>query len=117
MFKKDGILNFDFAGTDPQSESSVNFILNEGMFKSFVGFTIASLLDPSILLSEGFYDLIKVHIPEGTLLKPHKPAALSCRAHVMSRLFDVISGLLGQHIPELLTGAGSWGSPHLAFSG
>ena len=44
------------------------------------------------------YDLMEVHIPEGTLLKPREPAALSCRTHALGRIFDVL-GLLGQGDP------------------
>ena len=46
---------FDFAGTDPQSISSVNFLLNEEMFKMFLGAFFINLFDPQILFNDGFY--------------------------------------------------------------
>ena len=60
---------------------------------------------------------MEVRIPEGSLLKPTPPAALSCRTHALGRIFDVISGLLGQGNPEFLCAAGFSDSPHLMYSG
>ncbi|MEM8798659.1 MAG: hydantoinase B/oxoprolinase family protein, partial [Pseudomonadota bacterium] len=75
------------------------------------------VFDPQILFNDGFYDLVDVRIPEGTLLKPVFPAALSCRTHALGRIFDILGGLLGQRQPEFLNGAGFSSSPHLMFSG
>jgi len=50
------------------------------------------VFDPDIVLNDGFYDLVDVIIPEGCLLKPHKPAALSCRTHALGRVFDILTG-------------------------
>ena len=107
----------DFAGTDPQSSSSINFYLNENMFKMFFGIYMIMVFDPAILFNDGFYDLVDVRIPEGSLLKPRFPAALSCRTHALGRIFDVLGALLGQKTPEFLNAAGFSSSPHLMFSG
>lgn len=108
---------FDFTGTDPQAPSSVNFYLNEEMFKIFFGALTISLFDPAILLNDGFYDLVEVRIPQGSLLKPNFPAALSCRTHALGRIFDMMSGLLGQGAPESMNAAGFSDSPHFMYSG
>ena len=107
----------DWTGTDPQSESSINFYLNENMFKMFFGIYMIMVFDPQILFNDGFYDLVEVRIPEGSLLKPRYPAALSCRTHALGRIFDVLGGLLGQRQPEFLCAAGFSSSPHLMYSG
>ncbi|WP_417520217.1 hydantoinase B/oxoprolinase family protein, partial [Minwuia sp.] len=108
---------FDFTGTDPQAPSSVNFYLNEEMFKIFFGALTISLFDPAILLNDGFYDLVEVRIPQGSLLKPNFPAALSCRTHALGRIFDMMSGLLGQGAPDAMNAAGFSDSPHFMYSG
>ncbi|MDG1233254.1 MAG: hydantoinase B/oxoprolinase family protein, partial [Pseudomonadales bacterium] len=108
---------FDFEGTDPQAKSSVNFYLNEDMFKMFFGSFTINLFDPHILFNDGFYELVDVRIPEGSLLKPKFPAALSGRTHALGRIFDVMGGLLGQASPDALNAAGFSDSPHLFFSG
>jgi N-methylhydantoinase B len=107
----------DFAGTDPQSSASINFFLNENMFKMFFGIYMIMVFDPQILFNDGFYDLIDVRIPEGSLLKPKFPAALSGRTHALGRIFDILGGLLGQKTPEFLNAAGFSSSPHLFYSG
>ncbi len=108
---------FDFEGTDPQSDSSINFFLSESMFKMFVGTYMVNVFDPQILFNDGFYEHVEVRIPEGTLLKPVKPAALSCRTHALGRIFDVLGATLGQRAPDFLIAAGFSDSPHLMYSG
>jgi N-methylhydantoinase B len=117
MWRTADRVTFDFTGTDPQSVSSVNFLLNEEMFKMFLGAIFINIFDPQILFNDGFYELIDVVIPEGTILKPKKPAALSCRTHMLGRIFDIMGGLLGQGSPEALNAAGFSDSPHLMYSG
>ncbi len=108
---------FDFEGTDPQAASSINFYLNEDMFKMFFGSFTINLIDPQILFNDGFYDLVDVRIPQGSLLKPNYPAALSGRTHALGRIFDVMGGLLGQSAPDAMNAAGFSDSPHFFFSG
>ena len=108
---------FDFTGTDPQAKSSINFYLNEEMFKMFFGAFTINLFDPHILFNDGFYDLVDVRIPDGSLLKPKFPAALSGRTHALGRIFDVMGGVLGQGAPDALNAAGFSDSPHLFYSG
>jgi len=117
MWREGDKVIFDFDGTDPQSSGSINFLLNEEMFKMFCGTFMISVFDPQILFNDGFYDYMEVRIPEGCLLKPRRPAALSCRTHALGRIFDIISGLLGQGSPEFLCAAGFSDSPHLMYSG
>jgi N-methylhydantoinase B len=118
MWREGDIAHFDFDGTDPQAQSSVNFYLNEDMFKMFFGSFTINVVDPHIVFNDGFYDLVEVNIPEGTLLKPKFPAALSGRTHALGRLFDVLGALLGAGAPEqMLNAAGFSDSPHLFYSG
>ncbi|MFT7527204.1 MAG: N-methylhydantoinase B [Arenicella sp.] len=117
MWREGEIVIFDFDGTDPQSPGSINFLMNEEMFKMFCGTFMISAFDPQILFIDGFFDYIDVRIPDGCLLKPNRPAALSCRTHALGRIFDVLSGLLGQGNPDFLCGAGFSDSPHFMYSG
>jgi N-methylhydantoinase B len=117
LHREGEIAYFDFTGSDPQSFSSINFLLNEEMFKMFFGAFTINLFDPQILFNDGFYDLVNVHIPAGCILKPKKPAALSCRTHMLGRIFDLMGGLLGQGAPDALNAAGFSDSPHFMYSG
>ncbi|WP_419815682.1 hydantoinase B/oxoprolinase family protein [Glacieibacterium sp.] len=117
MWRENGRVVLDFAGTDPQSSGSINFFLNENMMRMFFGIYMIMIFDPQILFNDGYYDLIDVRIPQGSLLKPAFPAALSGRTHALGRIFDVLGGLLGQKTPEFLNAAGFSSSPHLFYSG
>ncbi|GGD79484.1 hydantoinase B/oxoprolinase family protein [Croceicoccus mobilis] len=117
MWREGEKVILDFEGTDPQSIASINFYLNENMFKMFFGIYMIMVFDPMILFNDGFYDLIEVRIPEGSLLKPKFPAALSGRTHALGRIFDILGGLLGQKTPEFLNAAGFSSSPHLFYAG
>lgn len=117
MQRKGEKVYLDFDGTDPQSQYSINFYLNENMFKMFFGIYMIMVFDPQVLFNDGFYDLVEVKIPQGSLLKPNYPAALSCRTHGLGRIFDVLGALLGQKTPDFMCAAGFSSSPHLMFSG
>ena len=117
LWREGDVAIFDFTDCDPQSASSINFLLNEDMFKMFFGAFTINLFDPQILFNDGFYDLVDVRIPEGCILKPRRPAALSCRTHLLGRIFDLMGGLLGQGAPDALNAAGFSDSPHFMYSG
>lgn len=117
MWREGEKVILDFDGTDPQAAGSINFYLNENMLKMFFGIYMVMVFDPQIMFNDGFYDLVDVRIPRGSLLKPNFPAALSCRTHALGRIFDVLGALLGQGQPEFLNAAGFSSSPHLMFSG
>lgn len=117
MWREDERLVLDFTGTDTQSPGPINYYLNENLYKMFFGTYMISVFDPQILWNDGFYPLVDVRIPEGSLLKPNYPAALSGRTHGLGRIFDVLAGLLGQRQPEFLTAAGFSDSPHFMYSG
>ena len=108
---------FDWTGTDPQSPGPINFYLHEGMFKMFIGVYMIMVFDPQILFNDGFYDLIHVTLPRGSLVHPNFPAPLGCRTHALARQFDVLGGALSRHAPEMATAAGYGSSPHFLYSG
>ncbi len=108
---------FDWSGTDPQAVGPVNFYLNEGMFKMFIGVYLIMVFDPQILFNDGFYPLLHVIIPDGSLLHPKFPSALGCRTHALTRLFDVLGGALARKSPEHTTAAGYGTSPYMLYSG
>jgi N-methylhydantoinase B len=108
---------FDWTGTSPQAAGPINFFLNEGMFKMFIGVYLIMVFDPQILFNDGFYPLLHVTMPRGTLLQPEFPSALGCRTHALSRLFDVLGGALAKQAPEFSTAAGYGTSPYMLYSG
>ena len=108
---------FDWTGTSAQAPGPINFYMHDGMFKMFIGVYMIMVFDPQILFNDGFYDLIHVTLPKGSLVQPEFPAALGCRTHALSRQFDVLGGALSRHAPDMATAAGYGSSPYFLFSG
>ena len=108
---------FDWTGTAAQAPGPINFYLHDGMFKMFIGVYMIMVFDPQILFNDGFYDLIHVTLPKGTLVQPEFPAPLGCRTHTLSRQFDVLGGVLSHNAPDMATAAGYGSSPHFLYSG
>ncbi|MEI6666666.1 MAG: hydantoinase B/oxoprolinase family protein [Acidobacteriota bacterium] len=117
IWREDDQAHFDWSGTDPQAPGPINFYLNEEMFKMFIGVYLIMVFDPQILFNDGFYPLLHVTTPEGSLLAPKFPAALGCRTHALTRLFDVLGGTLAPGAPDFSTAAGYGTSPYLLYNG
>ncbi|KAF2729599.1 hypothetical protein EJ04DRAFT_580505 [Polyplosphaeria fusca] len=117
MQKQGDKLVFDWDGTSPQSNTSMNFYLSITMFKMFIGYYLLAVYDPHCVVNDGFHDLIDVRIPTGTILRPVRPAAVSCRTHLLGRVMDVMQALFGQRNPAYRCAAGFSDSPHLFYSG
>ncbi|WP_174802980.1 hydantoinase B/oxoprolinase family protein [Martelella limonii] len=117
IYRRGDIAVFDWTGTDDQAEGPINFHIHEGLCKLFFGVYMIMAFDPKIMFNEGFYDLFEVVLPEGSLLNPRFPAALSNRLNTHTRFFDCQAGALGQRAPHLSMAAGYGTSPHFIFTG
>ena len=89
----------------------------EASFTNKISYFLLAVYDPHAVVNDGFHDLIDVIIPEGTILRPVRPAAISCRTHLLGRVMDVIQALMGQRNPAFRSAAGFSDSPHLFYSG
>ena len=110
-------LKFDWSGTSPQSGRSINFYLSETMFRMFIGYYLIAAAAPGTVINDGFHDLIDVHIPQGSVLKPVRPAPISCRTHFLGRTLDIVQALIGQKQDSYQAAAGFSDSPHFFYSG
>ncbi|KAH7347022.1 Hydantoinase/oxoprolinase-domain-containing protein [Pyrenochaeta sp. MPI-SDFR-AT-0127] len=117
MQKEGDKLVFDWEGTSPQSNTSMNYYLSITMFKMFIGYYLLAIYDPHAVVNDGFHDLIDIKIPTGTILRPVRPAAVSCRTHLLGRVMDVMQALFGQRNAAYRCAAGFSDSPHLFYSG
>ena len=113
IWREGDVCHADWTGTDDQAPGSINFHIHEGLCKLFLGIYMIMAFDPEILFNDGLYDVFEVTLPEGSLLNPKFPAPLSNRLNVHTRLFDCISGALGQKAPELSMAAGLRDEPVL----
>jgi len=107
MTVNDGLLHFDFTGTDPQVASAFN-LPSAGTRHSWLTVRLlhyALSRDPSIPINSGIFEPISMTIPEGTLLNPVFPAAVGVRHGTGNRVNDVMNGLLCQALPDFMRAA------------
>jgi hypothetical protein len=98
--------------------SRVGLLATKGheQVQMFAGVFLISAVDPTILFNDGYADIIKVNIPDGTVLRPREPAPLSNRLVVMARQFDVLGAVYAKAIGFNVSG--SYGtSPNFVYSG
>lgn len=117
IYREGDTVYLDWDGTDEQVEGTVNFLLNEKMFKMFTGVFLIMAFDPLLTFNDGYYDLFKVNLPSGTVVQPEFPAALGNRLPLMARQFDVLQATFSKLIDGFSV-AGSYGtSPNLVYAG
>ena len=103
--RKDGDeLLVDFAGTDAQVQAPLNAVF--GVTLSATHFAIKSVADPEAPMNEGVMKPIKVFAPEGSLLNPVRPAAVSGgNLETSQRIADTVFKALAQAVPHLVPAA------------
>jgi N-methylhydantoinase B len=117
IYREGDTVYLDWEGTDDQVPGTVNFLLNEKMFKMFTGVFLIMAFDPLLTFNDGYYDLFEVNLPSGTVVQPEFPAALGNRLPLMARQFDVLQATFSKLI-EGFSVAGSYGtSPNLVYAG
>jgi N-methylhydantoinase B len=96
---RDGALTVDFTGTADQVPSGVNVPIastHAGVFfavRCFVG-------RDGILQNAGLADTIQLTVPEGSMLNPRFPAALSARHLAVQRVADLMITALSELLPD-----------------
>lgn len=105
---------FDFTGSDPQLESSLNMPTggDERHVLLLVGLTyVLYSLDPSLYLNSGLARVCRCILPSGTIVNPEFPAAVGMRTLSCNRLHGLTFGAFAQAAPERLAGAPASGGP------
>ena len=117
IYREGETVYLDWTGTDEQVPGTVNFLLNEKMFKMFTGVFLIMAFDPLLTFNDGYYDLFEVTLPEGSVIQPEFPAPLGNRLPLMARQFDVLQATFSKLIDGFSV-AGSYGtSPNLVYAG
>lgn len=105
---------FDFTGSDPQIEGSVNMPTGGEQRHALlmVGLVyVLYSLKPDLFLNAGVCRLCRSILPEGTIVNPKFPAAVGLRTLSVQRLQGVIFGAFVQAAPDLLPSSSASGGP------
>jgi N-methylhydantoinase B len=94
----DGLI-FDFTGTDDQTRGNINAVY--AVTLSCVYYTVRCVTDPGIPPNEGCYRPVTLIVPEGCLLNPVHPHAVSAgNVETSQRITDVLLQAFSQVVPE-----------------
>jgi N-methylhydantoinase B len=93
---EDGLL-FDFTGSDTQRRAPVNSTYAQT--HSGVAFVLKCLIDPDVPVNHGFYRLVKLRAPAGTVVHARPPAPVVGGWETQTRLTDVMFKALAPALP------------------
>lgn len=103
----DGRVHLDFSGSDAQVTAAIN-VPSHGEPHAWLTLRILALvctLDKTVPLNAGLLEPISLFAPAGSLVNPHFPAAVGVRHATAVRVNDLLNGLLGQALPEVMPAA------------
>jgi len=95
-----GGVRFDTTGSDPQRRAPVNSTY--AMTLSACAYVLKCLIDPDLPVNDGFYRLLDVAAPEGTVTNCTWPAPVVGGWETQTRLVDVLFRALLPAFPERL---------------
>ncbi|BEP17853.1 hydantoinase B/oxoprolinase family protein [Pyrofollis japonicus] len=88
----------DFTGTDPQVEEPINAVY--GVTVAATTFALKSVIDPEMPMNQGFYRVVEIRAPRGTLVNPEPPAPVGGgNVETSQRIADVVLRALAEAFP------------------
>jgi N-methylhydantoinase B len=104
---RSGHLTLDLSGCSPQVGSGKNVPLTHCYATAY--FCLKSIVDPFVPTNEGLYRTVSIVAPEGLVVNPVAPAAVSSRNMTSMILAEALTNALGQAAPARSVAAGGPG--------
>ena len=101
---EDDRIHFDFSECASQLGTGKNVPLTHTL--ATVYYCLKMMVDPDLPTNEGLYRTVTVTAPEGSIVNPRPPAAVSSRNLTSMILADVMMKALGQAVPARAMAAG-----------
>lgn len=108
-------IRFDLTGCDPQRRAPVNATYSQTY--SACAYVLKCLIDPDIPVNAGFYRLVQVDAPEGSVVNCRPPAPVVAGWEINARLTDVILKALAPALPHLIPAGTKAMICHAGFGG
>jgi N-methylhydantoinase B len=108
-------VSFDFAGCDPQRRAPVNSTYAQTF--SACAYALKCLIDPDLPVNDGFYRLVSLDAPRGTVVNCTWPAPVVGGWETQTRLVDVLFRALLPALPERLPAGTKAMMCHAGFGG
>jgi len=110
-----GGVRFDTTGSDPQRRAPVNSTYAQTF--SACAYALKCLVDPDLPVNDGFYRLVSLHAPAGTVTNCTWPAPVVGGWETNTRLVDVMFRALLEALPERLPAGTKAMMCHAGFGG
>lgn len=110
----DGVL-FDLTGSDPQRRAPVNSTYAQTV--SACAYALKCLIDRDVPANAGFYRLLRVVAPEGTVVNCTYPAPVVGGFETQTRVTDIIFKALAPALPDLVPAGTKAMQCHAGFGG
>ncbi len=110
----DGVL-FDMDGCDPQRRAPVNSTYAQTF--SACAYALKALLDPDLPVNAGFYEFVRMHAPEGTVVNARPPAPVVGGWETQVRVNDLFFKALSAGLPHAVPAGTKAMQCHAGFGG
>jgi N-methylhydantoinase B len=110
----DGV-HFDLTGCDPQRRAPVNSAYSQTF--AACAFALKCLTNPDVPVNEGFYRVLSINAPSGTVVNCEYPSPVVGGWETAIRLVDTIFLALSQLIPERVPAGSKAMICHSGFGG
>jgi N-methylhydantoinase B len=110
----DGV-TFDTTGSDPQRRAPVNSTFAQTY--SACAYALKCLVDPDLPVNDGFYRVLRVHAPLGSVTNCTLPSPVVGGWETQTRLNDVIFKALSETMPERVPAGTKAMMCHAGFGG
>jgi N-methylhydantoinase B len=109
-----GVL-FDLEGCDPQRRAPVNSTYAQTY--SACAYALKALLDPDMPVNAGFYEFVRLHAPEGTVVNARPPAPVVGGWETQVRVNDLLFRALSTAMPHAVPAGTKAMQCHAGFGG
>jgi len=114
MINDDGVL-FDLTKSDPQRRAPVNSTYAQTF--SACAYVLKSLIEPDVPINAGFYKLVHIVAPKGTVVNCTPPAPVVGGWETHMRLTDIILKALSPALPDRIPAGTKGMICHAGFGG
>jgi len=109
-------IGFDYTGTADQVDGPVNAPL--GVTLAGIFYTLVSVTDPTIPVNDGCFRPVTLHIPEGCMMNPRRPAPVAGgNVETSQRNVDVLMRALAHAVPDRVPAAGPGTMSNISIGG
>lgn len=108
-------VQFDLTGSDPQRPCPVN--TTYAMSYSACAYALRALIDPDLPMNDGFYRVLKVTAPPGTVVNAQRPVAIGAGSEMGSCICETAFRALGSVLSERLAADSKRTMCNIGFGG